>query len=116
MKKLKTKKNKETRRWIEQYGDARANLEYPSNSMVDALMETSRKYPEYYAYEYFGNKVTYRIFMRQIEDVAKALKNYGVEKDDRVTICMPSTPEAICMVYAVNLIGAVSSMIHPLSS
>jgi len=114
MKKLKSKKD--NRRWINQYGEARANLEYPSNSMIDALMATARKYPEYFAYEYFGNKVTYRIFMRQVEDVAKALKNYGVDKDDRVTICMPSTPEAICMVYAVNLIGAVSSMIHPLSS
>lgn len=116
MKKSKLNKNKDTRRWINQYGDKRANLQYPSNSMIDALMAVSRKYPEYYAYEYFGNKVTYRNFMKQIEDVAKALKNYGVEKDDRVTICMPSTPEAICMVYAINLIGAVASMIHPLSS
>ena len=116
MKKSKSNKNKEEYRWLSQYDGARANLEYPDTSMIDALMEVSRKYPEYYAYEYFGNKVTYRVFMRQVEDVAKALKNYGVDKDDRVTICMPSTPEAICMVYAVNLIGAVSSMIHPLSS
>ena len=113
MKKSKSNKNKEEYRWLSQYDGARANLEYPDTSMIDALMEVSRKYPEYYAYEYFGNKVTYRVFMRQVEDVAKALKNYGVDKDDRVTICMPSTPEAICMVYAVNLIGAVSSMIHP---
>ena len=116
MKKSKLKKNQDKRRWLNQYEGARTNLEYPKTSMVDALMEVGRKYPEYFAYEYFGNKVTYRTFMKQIEDVAKALKNYGVEKDDRVTICMPSTPEAICMVYAVNLIGAVSSMIHPLSS
>ena len=116
MKKLNSKKVKDSRRWLSQYGDAKSNLEYPSNSMIDALMAVSRKYPEYYAYEYFGNKVTYRVFMKQIEDVAKSLKKYGVEKDDRVTICMPSTPEAICMVYAINLIGAVASMIHPLSS
>jgi long-chain acyl-CoA synthetase len=113
----KLKSNKEIkRRWINEYKDARSNLEYPSKSIVDALMEVSRKYPEYYAYEYFGKKVTYRVFMKQIEDVAKSLKNYGVGVNDRVTICMPSTPEAICAVYAVNLIGAVASMIHPLSS
>lgn len=113
--KLKLKQNKE-RKWLKQYGDSRANLEYPENSIVDALMSVSRKYPEFYAYEYFGKKVTYRQFMKQIEDVAKALKNYGVDANDRVTICMPSTPEAVCAVYAVNLIGAVASMIHPLSS
>ena len=109
------KKFKDNRIWVNQY-IGKSNLEYPSGSMIDALMEVSRKYPEYYAYEYFGKKVTYREFMKQIENVAKALKNYGVEKEDRVTICMPSTPEAIMTVYAVNLIGAVSSMIHPLSS
>ena len=109
------KNNKDTRRWINEYDGARANLVYPSGSMVDALMKVSRKYPEYFAYEYFGKKVTYRVFMKQIEDAAKALRNYGVEKGDKVTICMPSTPEAICTIYAVNLIGAVASMVHPLS-
>lgn len=109
------KKFKDDRIWVNQY-NGKSNLDYPKGSMIDALMEVSRKYPEYYAYEYFGKKVTYREFMKQIENVAKSLKNYGVEKDDRVTICMPSTPEAIMTVYAVNLIGAVSSMIHPLSS
>lgn len=108
--------NKNERPWLNEYKDARANLEYPRGSIVDALMAVSRKYPEYYAYEYFGKKVTYRGFMKQIEDVAKSLKNYGVDKGDVVTICMPSTPEAIETVYACNLIGAVASMIHPLSS
>ncbi len=113
----RSKSSKEDRRWINEYKEGvRPNLEYPKTSIVDALMEISRKYPEFYAYEYFGKKVTYRVFMRQIEDVAKALKNYGVGVNDKVTICMPSTPEAICAVYAVNLIGAIASMIHPLSS
>ena len=40
----------------------------------------------------------------------------GVEPKDKVTICMPNMPEAIIMFYAVNLIGAVGSMIHPLAS
>ncbi len=108
--------NKDDRPWLGEYKDVRPNLEYPRGSFVDALMAVSRKYPEYYAYEYFGKKVTYRQFMKQIEDVAKSLKNYGVDKGDVVTICMPSTPEAIETVYACNLIGAVASMIHPLSS
>ena len=115
MKKSKSK-SKDTRLWLNEYHDVRPNLEYPECSIVDALMNVSRKYPEYFAYEYFGKKVTYREFMRQIEDTAKSLKNYGVGVGDKVTICMPSTPEAIASIYAVNLIGAVASMIHPLSS
>ena len=111
------KKEKETRIWLDKYKNGvRANLEYPEGSIVDALINVAKKYPEYYAYEYFGKKVTYRGFIEQIKTVAKSLKNYGVEKDDVVTICMPTTPEAICSVYATNIIGAVCNMVHPLSS
>ena len=48
--------------------------------------------------------------------VAGAFLKYGIKKDDRVTICMPNTPEGITMVYAVNMVGAVCNMGHPLSS
>ena len=110
------KKEKKLRPWINNYKGVRANLEYPEGSIVDALMNVAGKYPEYYAYEYFGKKVTYRQFIEQIKTIAKCLKNYGIGKNDIVTICMPSTPEAICSVYAVNLVGAVANMVHPLSS
>ncbi len=113
---MKLSFKKDTRRWKKLYGEARANLKYPKGSMVDALMEVANKYPEYYAYEYFGKKVTFRQFIKQIEAVAKCLKNYGIAQDDVVTICMPSTPEAICAFYGVNLVGAIANMVHPLSS
>ena len=117
MKKSKQlKREEELRPWIKNYKSARINLEYPSGSISDVIMETARKYPEYNAYEYLGNKVTYRNFVKEIENAAKALKNYGVSKDDRVCICMPNTPEGVIMVYATNLIGAIATMIHPLSS
>ncbi|MBR1413940.1 MAG: acyl--CoA ligase [Bacilli bacterium] len=107
---------KDNRLWLNQYKNARANLEYPQGSMVEALIDVASTYPEFYAYEYFGKKVTYRQFIKQIEAVAKCLKNYGIGQDDVVTVCMPSTPEAICCVYAINLVGAVSNMVHPLAS
>ena len=114
---MKFRSKKNDRIWINRYKNgAKANLDYPDNSIVDSLISIAKRYPEYYAYEYFGKKVTYRQFIEQIKTVAMCLKNYGVEKDEVVTICMPTTPEAICSVYAVNLIGAVVNMIHPLSS
>ena len=75
--KLSLKKDK--RKWLKLYGDSRPNLKYPKGSMVDALMEVANKYPEYYAYEYFGKKVTFRQFIKQIEAVAKCL-GVGFEK------------------------------------
>ncbi|MBQ9180811.1 acyl--CoA ligase, partial [Candidatus Saccharibacteria bacterium] len=92
------------------------NLEYPDCSMVDMILQTAEKYPDNVAYVYYGHKVTFKNFVKKIEKAARALKNYGVKEGDRVTICMPNTPEGITMVYAVNMVGAVCNMVHPLSS
>lgn len=92
------------------------HIEYPDCSMVDMIMQSAEKWPDNTAYVYYGHKVTYKNFVKKIEKTARALKNYGVKEGDRVTICMPNTPEGITMVYAVNMVGAICNMVHPLSS
>ena len=113
-----TKKDYEERPWLKYYDEDNipANIEYPDCSMVDMVMQSAEKWPDNVAYSYYGHKVTYKNFVKKIEQTARALKNYGVKEGDRVTICMPNTPEGITMVYAVNMVGAVCNMVHPLSS
>ena len=112
------KKDYEERPWLKFYEEENipGNLEYPDCSMVDMIMQSAEKWPDNVAYIYYGHKVTYKNFVKKIEKAARALKNYGVKEGDRVTICMPNTPEGITMVYAVNMVGAVCNMVHPLSS
>ena len=110
------KLDKKLRPWLEYYTDIPANMEYPSYSMYDKVLETAQKYPDNMAYSYFGSKVTYKEFIEKVKETARALKNYGIKEDDRITICMPNTPEAIITVYATNMIGAICNMVHPLSS
>lgn len=112
------KKELVERPWLKFYEDEGipANIEYPDCSMVDMVMQSAEKWPDNIAYSYYGHKVTYKNFVRKIEKTARALKNYGVKEGDRVTICMPNTPEGITMVYAVNMVGAICNMVHPLSS
>lgn len=114
MKKLKL--NKEDYPWFNYYKDVPKNLDYPEGSMVDLIMETALKYPDNYALEYYNNKITYKELMEKVIECAKALKVLGVTEGDIVSICMPNTPTAIYMFYAVNMVGAISNMIHPLSS
>lgn len=92
------------------------SIDYPDCSMVDMVIQSAEKWPDNTAYVYYGHKVTYKNFVKKIEKTARALKNYGVKEGDRVTICMPNTPEGITMVYAVNMVGAICNMVHPLSS
>lgn len=113
-----SKKEYQERPWLKYYDEEGipSNIEYPDCSMVDMVMQSAEKWPDNVAYSYYGHKVTYKNFIKKIEKVARALKNYGVKEGDRVTICMPNTPEGITMVYAVNMVGAICNMVHPLSS
>lgn len=92
------------------------NVKYFEGSLYDAVYESTLKYPYNTAIEYENNQITYKQLIKKINKVAKALKNLGVNKGDKVTICMPNTPEEVTMFYAINEIGAVANMIHPLSS
>ena len=110
------KLDRQLRPWLKYYGNIPVNLEYPDYSMVDMIIHAAQKYPDNIAYTYYGSKVTFKEFVQRIKRTAKALKNYGVKENDKVTICMPNTPEGITMVYAVNMVGAICNMVHPLSS
>ena len=118
MKNHKKTEKKGKQPWLKYYEEENlpSHIEYPDCSMVDMIMQTAEKYPDNTAYSYYGHKVTYKNFVKKIEKTARALKNYGVKEGDRVTICMPNTPEGITMVYAVNMVGAICNMVHPLSS
>lgn len=92
------------------------HLEYPDCSLYDFLKQNSRKYENLCALEYFGKRITYRRLHEEIERCAKALRHTGIKKGDAVSICLPNIPQAVIAFYAVNCIGAVANMIHPLSA
>ena len=102
--------------WKKSYGIKTKKLDYPNCSIHELLKVTVDNYPDLDAYTYFGKSASYSEFYNKIESVAKGLKAIGVEKGDRITICMPNTPEAIIMIYAVNMVGGIANMVHPLSS
>ena len=114
----KNHKSHQTNPWSDYYKEEEIpeHIDFPDCSMVDMIIQSAEKWPDNTAYIYYGHKVTYKNFVRKIEKTARALKNYGVKEGDRVTICMPNTPEGITMVYAVNMVGAICNMVHPLSS
>ncbi len=102
--------------WAEHMGGVPLHLDYFEGSMFDKVADIARRYPDNIAFDFMGRSTTYRQMIAEIERCAKALKTIGVREGDRVTIALPNCPQAIYMFYAVNLIGAVSNMIHPLSA
>ena len=101
--------------WYKFYGNIPTTIDYPKTTMVEEIKKVSIEYPDYPAYDFLGKKVKFKEFYFQIETCAKALKSIGVKENDAVTICLPNTPQAIIMFYAVNLVGGLANMVHPLS-
>lgn len=102
--------------WLNNYGDVPHTLEYKQGSMWDAVNDIAEQYPNYVSFVFMGKKTLYSAFVKQVNDCAKALKSIGIREGDRVTICMPNCPQGIIMFYAVNVVGGIANMIHPLSA
>lgn len=102
--------------WKEHLGDVPMHLDYFEGSMSEALERIAQQYPDYVAFDFMGKSTTYRKLWHEVESCAKALKTIGIREGDKVTIAMPNCPQAICLFYAVNLVGGIANMIHPLSA
>ena len=102
--------------WAPFMGDVPMHLDYFEGSMFQAVEKIAQQYPENVAFDFMGKSTTYPEMIREIERCARALKAIGVKENDKVTIAMPNCPQAIYMFYAVNLVGAIGNMIHPLSA
>ena len=96
--------------------DIPMSLEYFDGTMYEAVNNIAKKYPNNIAFDFMGVPVSYRRMLEQINKCARALRTIGVRENDCVTIAMPNCPQAIYMFYAINLVGGIANMIHPLSA
>lgn len=101
--------------WLKYYSEEAINAPLPECTIYEYLMENNRNYPDDIAILYLGRKIKYGELFQQIDRTAAAFSALGVKPGDIVTVALPSIPEALYVVYALNKIGAVSNMIHPLA-
>jgi len=55
--------------------------------------------------------ITYAQLLREVATLAAVLRDFGVEKGDRVILYMPMVPEALFAMYACARIGAIHSVV-----
>ena len=102
--------------WAGSMGSMPMHLDYFEGSMFEAVETIAEKYPNYVAFDFMGKSTTYKKLVQEVETCAKALKTIGVREGDKVTIAMPNCPQAIYLFYAINLVGGIANMVHPLSA
>lgn len=102
--------------WKKYYSKKDRQVEIPDISLYKIIKEQALMNPNNVAIDYFGKKITYKNFIKEIDKAARSFRCYGIRPGDVVTICMPNMPEGVISFYALNKIGAIANMIHPLSA
>ncbi|MBO5395445.1 MAG: acyl--CoA ligase [Clostridia bacterium] len=90
--------------------------QFPKCSIFEQFRNNAQQYINLPAIEFQNKQFTFKQSIETIEKLAKALLVTGVKKGDIVSIISPNTPQGVFMFYAVNRIGAIANMIHPLLS
>lgn len=102
--------------WEACMGDVPMHLDYFQGTLYDAVEKVSKQYPDFIAFDFMGKSTTYAQFVRQVNACAASLQAMGIKEHDKVTLAMPNCPQGVTLFYAINRIGAIANMIHPLSA
>lgn len=99
--------------WYVNYNKNELEKEIQKRTVFQEVYDNNIKFQNDLALEFFGSKINYSTFFKNIEMTAKAFKEYGIKKGDFVTICAAGIPETVYSFYALSKIGAVANMIAP---
>lgn len=88
--------------------------EQPVKNVYQELYDNNYEYPSQTALIFFGNRISFRSFFRNIDNVAKALVSNGVKNGDFITIMSVTVPEAVYIFYACAKLGVVADFMNPL--
>ena len=102
--------------WKDCMGDVPMHLDYFEGTMCQAIEKMAETYPNQVAFDFMGKSTTYQELVENIHACAKSLKAMGIRENDKITIAMPNCPQSIYFFYAINMVGGICNMIHPLSA
>ncbi len=105
------------RPWLKFYGkETLPNVQYPDKILYEMLVDTAKATPDNVAIEFMGTKISYSQLLAAVDCCAKGLKEIGFGENDIFTVGLPNVPHAIIIFYAINKVGGIVNMIHPLSA
>ena len=111
-------KNRPKSPWDKFYKKSDMNINSPNKSIYRFLKDKADKenYGNHIAITYFNTHTKYKDFFEEINIAAASFKSLGIREKDVVTILSANVPEALISFYALNKIGAVVNILHPMLS
>jgi fatty-acyl-CoA synthase len=91
------------------------SITVPATSLWDNLETSARRYPDKAALVFFGTVLSYAQLLQKAERLAQCLRGLGVEKGDRVVLCMQNCPQLIIAHFAILRANAVVVPVNPMN-
>ena len=102
--------------WLKYYSEEAISAPLPECSVFQYLWQNNKDHLDEVAIVYFDKSISYGEMFKNIEKTARAFAALGIKTQDVVTACIPNTPEAIYIFYALNCLGAVCHFVEPIAS
>ena len=99
--------------WLKYYEEDAITRYQKIETIYECIYSNNKEHLNDIVINYYGNKITYADFFKQIDNASANFLKLGVKKGEVVAVCMPSTPEALICIYALNKIGAIPNMLDP---
>jgi len=91
------------------------SISVPATSLWDNLDINARRFPDKAALIFFGRKLSYAQLKAQAEKFAAYLGALGVQKGDRVVLCMQNCPQLVIAHFAILRANAVVVPVNPMN-
>ncbi|MCQ2082693.1 MAG: acyl--CoA ligase [Lachnospiraceae bacterium] len=98
--------------WIKYYPDNWNTKKYVKRTVYEELI-SNNKDNKSVAIRFFGTKITFPQFIKNVNRTASAFASIGIKKGDYVTICSVMVPEVAYSFYGLAKIGAVCNFMSP---
>ena len=102
--------------WLASYGDVNPHLDYSEKTMSEAVLDMAAREGDFPALTFMGKATSYTRLAAEIDRVARCFYALGVREKQRVLVCLPNVPQAVFCLYGLNRIGAIPTLVHPLSA
>ena len=88
----------------------------PENrNCFEYFRDCTKDFGVYDVAESFGALISRKKFMHDVEAVAGFLDSRNVKRGDVVTMFLPNVAQSFVAFYAINRIGAIANIVHPLT-
>ncbi len=93
----------------------RETFDIPEKTMIELVESVCATRPHERSISFLGANITYGELKERIDACVRGLIAIGFKKGDVFSFCMPNIPETVVLFYAVNRLGGICNMIHPLA-